>query len=301
MRIADKRHETRVFEEMIDDLEKSNERLKDYFELYKGTGVHLDPEAVRKRREEGPAQIPVFRANVYDRYKKAYPIVRRDVDTKTLAELVQLKTNLRDKAMKEDMGLGLGDETKKMREKRRMLRVEKEKMLKDIVALSGGKKGAQISLPHGASLGGMSKDKLKEIAMLKLLSENKGKRLDMELSSTDSEVFESSSDTEDEDVAEKWKRMKEEKYRKLRKMSDAVENLHGDSPKEYRDRRKRRQSIEISKKKRNAGATAGQVEEITRRLKELEERSAKVIAQKSKIESLIEQHKQQQADDTSDE
>ena len=299
MRIADKRHETRVFEEMIDDLEKSNERLKDYYELYKGTGVHLDPEAVRRRRDAAPAQIPAFRANVYDRYRKAYPSVRRDMETHTLAELVQLKTNLREKAMKED--LGLGDGTKKMRDQRQLLKMEKEKMLKDIFALRGGKKGAQISLPTGASLGGMSKDKLKEIAMLKLMSEKKGKKLDMELSSTsDSEVFESSSDTEDEDVAEKWKRMKEEKYKKLRQMSDAVENLHGDSPKEYRDRRKRRQSIEVSKKNRNAGATAGQVEEITRRLKELEERSAKVIAQKSKIESLIEQHKQQQADDISD-
>ena len=294
-----------MFEEMIDDLEKSNERLKDYYELYKGTGVHLDPEAVRMRREAGPAQIPAFRSNVYDRYRKAYPTVRRDVDTNTLGELVQLKTNLREKAMKEDLGIGLGDETKKMRDQRQLMRMEKEKVLKDILALSGGKKGAQISLPSGASLGtlgGMSKEKLKEMAMLKLMSEKKGKKLDMDLSSTsDSEVFESSSDSEDEDVADKWKRMKEEKYKKLRQMSDAVESLHGDSPKEYRDRRKRRQSIEISKKNRNAGATAGQVEEITRRLKELEERSAKVIAQKSKIESLIEQHKQQQADDVSDE
>ncbi|KAI6656445.1 hypothetical protein LOD99_1241 [Oopsacas minuta] len=299
LRIADKRHETRAFEEMIDDLEKSNERLKDYYELYKGTGMHLDIDGIRKQRENEPANIPHYRKNVYDKYKQAYPSIRPEISKKTLAEMVQLKTSLRDKASRGELLLGGGDETKKMRDQMQRLKMEKEKMLKGISALTG-RRGTDISLPKGAT--DISKDKLKEIAMMKLLAQKKGRKMDLDLSSSDSDsnVFESSSETDDdEDIAEKWKRMKEEKYKKLRKMSDAVESLHGDSPKEYRDRRKRRQNIEISKKQRNAGAAAGQVEEITQRLKELEERSAKVFAQKSKIDSLIEQHKQE-AEDISD-
>ena len=275
---------------MIEDLEKSNERLKDYYELYKGTGVHLDPETLRRRREEGPAVIPAYRTNVYDKYRRAYPSSQPDTSKKTLGDLVQIKTLLREKSMGLD---GKGDDMKKMRSRMELLKLEKDKMLKDISTLSG-KKPSKISLPTGASISlSEPKDKLTELAMLKLMSQKKGRKMDLDESSSESDVFGSSSESES-DVAEKWKRLKEEKYKKLRKMSDAVETIHGESPNEFKDRRKRRQNIELSKKKRNAGVTAGQVEEITQRLKELEERSAKVIAKKSQIDSLIEQHKQQQ-------
>ena len=214
---------------------------------------------------------------------------------------VQLKTNLREKAMKEDLWLGLGDETKKMRDQRQLMRMEKEKVLKNILSLRCGKKGAQISLPSGASLGTLgvtSKEKLKEIALLKLLSEKKGKKLDMDLSSTsDSEVFESSSDSEDEDVADKWKLLSEKKGKKLdmdlssTSDSEVFESSSDSEDEDVADKWKRmkeekykklRQSIEIFKKK--------QIEEITRRLKVLDERSARIKALKSRIESLIEQH-----------
>ena len=278
---------------MIDDLEKANERLKDYYELYRGTGVHLDPEGLRRRREEGPVVIPAHRRNVYDRYRRAYPSSQPEPPKKTLADLVQIKTLLREKPRGE-LGGGKGGDMKKMRSQMELLKLEKDKMLKDISALSGKKPG-KVSLPKGASLTD-PKDKLTEL--VKLFSQ-KGRKMETDESSDESDAFGTSSESES-DVTEKWKRLKEDKYKKLRKMSDAVEHIHGESPKEFKDRRKRRQSIELSKKNRNVGATAGQVEEITQRLKELEERSAKVIAQKSRIDNLIEQHRQQQQQQAGD-
>lgn len=68
-------------------------------------------------------------------------------------------------------------------------------------------------------------------------------------------------------------------------------NLHGNSPKEYRHRRKCG----------DAGDVAKQVKEITRRLKVLEERSQRIIFQKAIIESLLQLYRQQQADDFWDE
>ena len=301
MRIADKRHETKAFEDMIDDLERANERLKDYYELYKGTGVHLDPEKMRRKRDQGPAQIPAHRRNVYDRYRRAYPPSSQSEEAKKkLADLVQVKTLLRERVTREEPGgaAGKGDDMKKMRSQMEILKLEKDKMLKDISSLSG-KKPTKISLPKGASLTD-TKDKLNELAMLRLMSQKKGRKMELDESSDGSDSFGSSSESES-DVAEKWKRLKEEKYKKLRKMSDAVETIHGESPEDFKDRRKRRQNIEITKKNRNANVTANQVEEITQRLKELEDRSAKVIAQKARIDNLIDQHKQQQQELSEDE
>ena len=285
-RLVTKRHETHAFEEMIEDLEKANERLKDYYELYKGTGIHLDPEAIRRRRMEEPARIPVYRKNVYDSYARAYPSRREETPVKSLADQVLMKTMLREKGLRGDPIVG--DETKRMRDKMEMLNMS----VLGSKRLSDSKK---VNLPKGAMLSG-AKDKPEKLAMLKLLSQ----RTDGESTSSDEydKETDSSSESESEDVSETRKRMRQEKYRKIKKMSDTLETIHGDSPKEFRDRRKRRQNIEMDKKNRNMGETVMKVDEITRRLKELEERSAKVIAQKSKIDDLIAQHKHEQADDS---